>query len=99
MFHITHIEKENEGDICIPLYYGLMHNDKIKYEEGKTYETKVDTDVEKESSNGFYFNTTEKDLNEIVESARSQIQEYNSRNIFSKAYYHLFGILKMYEYV
>src|SRR5271156_1492886 len=23
---ITHIEKENEGDICIPLYYGLMHN-------------------------------------------------------------------------
>lgn len=88
---ITHIEKENEHDTCIPLYYELMHKEKIKYEEGKTYETKVDKDVEKEAGNGFHFTTKEEDLNEIMESANYQVQKYNSRNIFSKVYHHLFG--------
>jgi hypothetical protein len=88
---ITHIEKENKNDKCIPLYYGLMHNNKIEYEEGKTYETLVDTNVEKEASYGFYFKLTEEALEESMDSANHQVLDSNSKNIFSKVRHHFFS--------
>jgi hypothetical protein len=88
---VTHIRKQNGNDKCIPLYYGLMHNNKIMYEEGGNYETDVDVEVEKEASNGFYFKLTKGALAEDMDGAKQQVFNYNSRNIFSKMYNHFFA--------
>jgi hypothetical protein len=87
---ITRIQKENENDICIPLYYDLMHKNRIEYEEGKTYETTVDMDIERQEGEGFYFVSSKNNLKKYFNSANHQICKYNSRNILSKAYHHLF---------
>jgi hypothetical protein len=79
---VTHIKKQNGDDECIPLYYGLMHNNRILYVEGENYETSVDVDVEKEASNGFHFKLTKEAFAEDMDRGREQVLDYNLRNIY-----------------